>query len=87
MSELPLGKAVTYDSAYDRALLFPLPRAEGRARLGIAEPLPFFGCDIWNGYELSWLNAAGKPVWNSHATCSCETLLRSIWSRLEKRLP
>ena len=24
MSELPLGKAVTYDSAYDRALLFRL---------------------------------------------------------------
>lgn len=62
MSELPLGKAVAYDSAYDPTLLYPLPRAEGRARLGIAEPVPFFGCDIWNGYELSWLNAAGKPV-------------------------
>jgi len=24
--------------------------------------LPFSGVDIWNGYELSWLNPAGKPV-------------------------
>ena len=24
--------------------------------------MPFSGVDIWNGYELSWLNSAGKPV-------------------------
>ncbi len=23
--------------------------------------LPFFGMDIWNAYELSWLNMRGKP--------------------------
>lgn len=62
MSELPLGREVSYDSAYDPALLFPLARAEGRARIGIAGTPPFFGCDIWNAYELSWLDARGKPV-------------------------
>jgi len=26
------------------------------------DALPFHGVDIWNGYELSWLDARGKPV-------------------------
>ncbi|MFM9114241.1 MAG: NADPH-dependent 7-cyano-7-deazaguanine reductase QueF, partial [Polynucleobacter victoriensis] len=26
-----------------------------------SQSLPFFGVDIWNAYELSWLNAKGKP--------------------------
>jgi 7-cyano-7-deazaguanine reductase len=25
------------------------------------EALPFFGEDLWNGYEISWLNPKGKP--------------------------
>src|SRR5690606_33917604 len=29
--------------------------------LGLAGTLPFFGMDIWNAYELSWLNMRGKP--------------------------
>ena len=43
-------------------LLRPIPRAEGRSRLSIHAILPFSGVDIWNSYELSWLNLAGKPV-------------------------
>ena len=43
-------------------LLQAIPRAEGRARLGIAEALPFAGEDIWNAYELSWLDGDGRPV-------------------------
>jgi 7-cyano-7-deazaguanine reductase len=57
----PLGRAVVYATQYDASLLFPIPRAEGRATLGIGATLPFFGIDIWNAYELSWLNARGKP--------------------------
>lgn len=30
--------------------------------LGLGETLPFQGCDVWTLYELSWLNAKGKPV-------------------------
>jgi 7-cyano-7-deazaguanine reductase len=56
-----LGKPVAYSGNYDPALLFPLARASKRAELGIGEPLPFLGVDIWNAYELSWLDARGKP--------------------------
>ncbi len=27
-----------------------------------SERLPFFGEDIWNAYEVSWLDAKGKPI-------------------------
>lgn len=58
----PLGKKVDYQDQYDPSLLFPIERAGKRAEIGIAESaLPFQGMDIWNGYELSWLNPRGKP--------------------------
>lgn len=57
----PLGKPATYCSDYDPSLLFPIARADKRAELGIAGTLPFFGMDIWNAYEISWLNTRGKP--------------------------
>lgn len=60
-SASPLGKPATYRSDYDPSLLFPIARAEKRAELGLAGTLPFFGMDIWNAYEVSWLNARGKP--------------------------
>lgn len=60
--ELPLGRAVSYPAGYDPALLVGLPRATGRAALGIGEPRPFDGVDVWNAYELSWLDPRGKPV-------------------------
>lgn len=56
-----LGKATTYASQYDASLLFPIPRAAKRAGIGIVGTLPFFGLDIWNAYEVSWLNLRGKP--------------------------
>lgn len=62
VEQTPLGKTSEYPERYDPAQLAPLPRAEGRGVLGIAEPLPFVGEDIWTAYELSWLNERGKPV-------------------------
>ncbi|GIX38909.1 MAG: NADPH-dependent 7-cyano-7-deazaguanine reductase [Silanimonas sp.] len=56
-----LGKDVAYPTAYDPGLLFPIPRREARARLGLGEALPFVGVDVWNAYELSWLDSRGKP--------------------------
>ncbi|MDE2427949.1 MAG: NADPH-dependent 7-cyano-7-deazaguanine reductase QueF [Burkholderiales bacterium] len=56
-----LGKAATYQSEYDASLLFPIPRSGKRAEIGIGATLPFFGVDIWNAYEVSWLNLRGKP--------------------------
>ena len=42
-------------------LLQSIPREAGRRRLDIADP-PFSGEDIWNAYELSWLDSTGRPV-------------------------
>lgn len=56
-----LGHSVAYPSAYDAALLFPIPRTEARSKLGLDEALPFVGVDLWNAYELSWLDPRGKP--------------------------
>ena len=59
---LPLGRHVAYPRAYDPALLYPIPRALGRAEIGVGDALPFIGLDRWYGYELSWLDPRGKPV-------------------------
>lgn len=59
----PLGKASAYRSDYAPELLFPIPRQGKRAEIGVDEAaLPFAGEDIWNAYELSWLDLRGKPV-------------------------
>lgn len=57
----PLGKPATYTEQYDATLLFPIARKAAREAIGIGAQLPFFGTDIWNAYELSWLNTRGKP--------------------------
>ena len=57
----PLGKTSAYRTDYAPELLFPIPRQGKRDELGLKGTLPFFGVDIWNGYELSWLNMRGKP--------------------------
>lgn len=58
----PLGKTTVYADRYDPSLLFPIPRSAKRDEIGVSHPLPFHGEDIWNAYELSWLDARGKPV-------------------------
>jgi 7-cyano-7-deazaguanine reductase len=57
----PLGRPVPYVDRYDPGLLHPVPRAPGRAAVGITGPLPFTGVDRWTAYELSWLDRRGKP--------------------------
>ncbi len=58
----PLGKTSAYQSQYAPELLFPIPRLQKREEIGLGTgTLPFFGVDIWNAYELSWLNMRGKP--------------------------
>ena len=63
MATLPLGESTPYPDQYDPSLLFPIPRSENRSKLGFKEgqALPFVGIDIWNAFELSWLNQKGKP--------------------------
>ncbi len=62
LTEIPLGKTTEYPSRYDAGLLYPVPRRLKRDELGIGASLPFHGEDVWNSYELSWLNNSGKPV-------------------------
>lgn len=58
-----LGKKSDYDTQYNPDKLFPIPRQRNRDSLNIkAAALPFYGYDCWNHYEVSWLNAKGKPV-------------------------
>ena len=63
MATLPLGQATQYPDQYDPGLLYPIVRSENRLKLGIkdGQALPFVGVDIWNAFELSWLNQKGKP--------------------------
>ena len=69
-----LGKASAYADQYDASLLFPIPRADKRAEIGIDGSAPFFGADLWTAFELSWLNLRGKPqVAIAHITVPCET--------------
>jgi 7-cyano-7-deazaguanine reductase len=62
--ELPLGRPVDYPRHYDAGLLFPIARSVGRTAIGLPADgaLPFVGRDRWHAYELSWLDARGKPV-------------------------
>lgn len=61
IDQSPLGKPAIYQSQYAPALLFSIARQHKRDELALSGTLPFFGVDIWNAYELSWLNARGKP--------------------------
>lgn len=57
-----LGKASDYSEQHDPGLLFAIPRREGRKDLPVNSDAQFVGCDIWHAWELSWLNARGRPV-------------------------
>lgn len=61
--DLLLGQHTDYPQTYSPEVLCPIPRQQGREAVGIAAgELPFQGGDIWNAYELSWLNERGKPL-------------------------
>ncbi len=60
LANAPLGHEVAYPEQYDASLLFPIARAANRQTL---PHMPgWSGADIWNAYEISWLNLKGKPL-------------------------
>ena len=61
LSDSPLGRAARYPEQYDPRLLYAVDRADQRKLLGFDGALPFVGIDLWTAYELSWLDATGKP--------------------------
>lgn len=63
LDQSPLGNETVYVNEYTPDLLFPIQRDINWKNRGIERSsLPFVGEDIWNGYEVSWLNLKGKPV-------------------------
>ncbi|MCF6265064.1 MAG: NADPH-dependent 7-cyano-7-deazaguanine reductase QueF [Desulfuromusa sp.] len=77
---LLLGKTTVYKTEYDPELLCPFPRQIKRDVIGVTETLPFAGYDIWNAFELSWLNQKGKPVvamGEFHIPCESPNLIES----------
>ena len=52
----PLGQQSAYITHYDASLLCPIPRQQPRHK-----QRPFYGVDIWNAYEISWLDTQGVP--------------------------
>ncbi|MFZ9440201.1 MAG: NADPH-dependent 7-cyano-7-deazaguanine reductase QueF [Hylemonella sp.] len=69
-----LGRSVAYADQYDASLLYPMARLPKRQEIGVPATLPFMGADLWTAYELSCLNARGKPlVALAQITVPCET--------------
>lgn len=57
-----LGEKTRYPDRYSPELLEAFSRQEHRQLLGIGDALPFDGADVWNAYEVSWLDRHGKPA-------------------------
>lgn len=80
-SALPLGRKTEYPTTVDPSVLFPVPRTRARAALGVdAAALPFVGADIWNAWELSWLDPHGKPriaVAELRVSCTSPSIVES----------
>ncbi len=63
LHQSPLGQGTAYVNTYDAGQLYPIARNLNWEKRGIERSrLPFTGEDIWNAYEVSWLNGRGKPV-------------------------
>ncbi|MBA4501493.1 NADPH-dependent 7-cyano-7-deazaguanine reductase QueF [Marinobacterium marinum] len=59
----PLGQETLYANRYDASLLYPIARDLSWEAKGVKRAtLPFRGLDIWNAYEVSWLDQGGKPI-------------------------
>ncbi len=60
-AKMPLGQATAYPEQYSQDLLFAIARLDARRALGLDRELPFHGSDIWNAWELTWLDNNGLP--------------------------
>lgn len=58
-----LGKNVSYNNQYDPSLLHAISRSNARKKIDISPfDQKFYGFDLWNCYEVSWLNLNNKPI-------------------------
>ena len=78
-SDTGLGKDTSYAGLYDPNLLQPIARSRARQQ-DKAEALPFFGCDVWTAFEVSWLNINGLPqvaIGEFTFPCSSDAIIES----------
>ena len=62
LDHAPLGKTSDYPEHYAPELLFPVPRDDNRRRIHLEDGRwPWFGEDLWQAWELSWLRPSGLP--------------------------
>lgn len=57
-----LGSKVSYNQDYDPNILVRERRSNNREVYQIQDPLPFVGVDVWNCYEISFLQENGFPI-------------------------
>ena len=69
-----LGKSTAYPDQYDVSCLQAIPRQAQDAVWRQSDRLPFYGADVWNMFEVSWLQPSGQPC-VALATCvvPCES--------------
>ena len=60
-SGMLLGEKVAAPTAYAPEVLYPIERAVGRGNLAQAALAVMQGVDVWQAYELSWLDDSGRP--------------------------
>lgn len=54
-----LGQSTHYPKTYAPDILYPIPRALGRAKLALPADALSIGMDWWQVFEMSWLNSQG----------------------------
>lgn len=54
-----LGQSTHYPKTYAPDMLYPIPRALGRAKLALPADALSIGMDWWQVFEMSWLNSQG----------------------------
>lgn len=54
-----LGQSTSYPKTYTPDMLYPIPRALGRANLALPADALSIGMDWWQVFEMSWLNSHG----------------------------
>ena len=54
-----LGQSTSYPKTYAPDILYPIPRALGRAKLALPTDALSIGMDWWQVFEMSWLNLHG----------------------------
>ena len=60
-AKLPLGQSSAQPTEYDPSVLVSVPRTLARGVEGV-DATRFFGQDLWNCWEVSWLTSTGLPV-------------------------